>query len=163
MYDFYRSEGGWLQAIPVTVEQALLSPDPDEAQAYLAEALTLAKPEHIIRQVVDAGEALAPLLREAIAAGIEPEFAREALRIIEADERRRRIAKGEVPPASALLTSRELEVLRLMADGLSNPQISRRLVVSLDTAKTHVHHILDKLEADSRTQAVTRARELDLL
>jgi DNA-binding NarL/FixJ family response regulator len=58
------------------------------------------------------------------------------------------------------LTRRELEVLRLMADGLSNAEIARRLVVSTSTAKVHVHHILRKLDARSRLEAVLSAQHL---
>jgi LuxR family maltose regulon positive regulatory protein len=61
------------------------------------------------------------------------------------------------------LTSRELEVLQLLATGRSNRAIADELVVSLDTVKRHVTHILDKLEVANRTQAVIRARELGLL
>jgi LuxR family maltose regulon positive regulatory protein len=88
---------------------------------------------------------------------------RKILKIIESEEWQRQVKHGKVPLAAGLLTGRELEVLRLMADGLSNPQIARRLVISLDTAKTHVHHVLEKLEAASRVQAIARARDLDLL
>jgi LuxR family maltose regulon positive regulatory protein len=147
----------------VRLHQTLLSTDPDEALTFITEVLTIAKPEGNIRIFADFGPRIVPLLRRAIAAGIEPEFTREILRIIENEERQRQIRKGESPPAAGLLTKRELEVLSLMADGLSNPQIVQRLVVSLDTVKTHVHHVLEKLEATSRVQAIARARDLDLL
>ncbi len=61
------------------------------------------------------------------------------------------------------MSERELEILRLLADGLSNQEIARRLVISVGTAKSHVHHILGKLNSDSRMQAVAKARELGLL
>ena len=61
------------------------------------------------------------------------------------------------------LTDRELEVLRLLAAGMANQQIAQELVVALETAKKHVSHILGKLGAANRTQAVARARELGLL
>jgi LuxR family maltose regulon positive regulatory protein len=54
-------------------------------------------------------------------------------------------------------------VLGLLAAGKSNPEIAQELVITLDTVKRHVTHILDKLGAANRTQAVTRARELGLL
>jgi DNA-binding NarL/FixJ family response regulator len=56
-----------------------------------------------------------------------------------------------------LLTAREREILQLLADGLSNADVSERLVISQETVKSHVRHILTKLEADTRTQAVAIA------
>jgi ATP/maltotriose-dependent transcriptional regulator MalT len=61
------------------------------------------------------------------------------------------------------LSDRELQVLRLLAAGKSNQQIADELVVVVDTVKKHVSHILDKLEAANRTQAVARARAMGLL
>jgi DNA-binding NarL/FixJ family response regulator len=61
------------------------------------------------------------------------------------------------------LTERELEVLALVADGASNQDIARQLVVSLATVKTHINHIFGKLDAESRVQVVARARTLGLL
>jgi ATP/maltotriose-dependent transcriptional regulator MalT len=64
---------------------------------------------------------------------------------------------------AASASAREVEVLGLLAAGKSNPAIAEELVITLDTVKRHVTHILDKLGAANRTQAVTRARELGLL
>jgi two-component system, NarL family, response regulator YdfI len=64
---------------------------------------------------------------------------------------------------AARLTPRELEVLAAMADGASNKAIARRLEISFHTAKFHVAAILAKLDADSRTEAVTRAAQLGLV
>ena len=61
------------------------------------------------------------------------------------------------------LSERELEVLRLIASGASNRDIARKLFVSLATVKTHINNIYRKLEVRTRTQALARARELDLL
>ena len=60
------------------------------------------------------------------------------------------------------LTSRELEVLQMLAAGKSNQAIAGELVVTLNTVKKHVSHLLGKLGAANRTEAVTRARELGL-
>ncbi|MGG4345520.1 LuxR C-terminal-related transcriptional regulator [Paenibacillus lautus] len=76
------------------------------------------------------------------------------------------IVPGVVQPADSLvepLSRRELEVLRLIADGLSNRQISERLFVALSTVKGHNRTIFDKLQATRRTEAVARARELGIL
>lgn len=61
------------------------------------------------------------------------------------------------------LTEREMEILRLLMEGLSNRQIAQRLVIALGTVKTHVHNLCSKLGVSSRTQALARARELELL
>ena len=61
------------------------------------------------------------------------------------------------------LTERELDVLELMVEGLTNPQIAEKLVISKATAKAHVHSILQKLCAASRTQATVRAVQEGLL
>ena len=75
-----------------------------------------------------------------------------------ADDFLRPAPAGETP-----LTSRELEVLAAMADGASNKAIARRLGISFHTVKFHVAGILAKLDADSRTEAVTKAAQLGLV
>jgi LuxR family maltose regulon positive regulatory protein len=147
----------------VRLHQALLSSDPEEAVSFLGEVLVMAKPEGNIRILVDFWPPIVPLLRRAIAAGVEPDFATRILNIIESEERQRKIRKGKTFTTSSILSKREMEVLQLLVNGLTNQQIAERLVISLDTTKTHVHHILDKLDATSRVQAIARARDLDLL
>ena len=68
-----------------------------------------------------------------------------------------------LPGLAGPLTSRELEVLQMLAAGRSNQAIAGQLVVTLDTVKKHVSHVLGKLGAASRTEAVARARELSLI
>jgi len=63
----------------------------------------------------------------------------------------------------APLTTREREVLELIAGGLSNREIAARLFIATSTVKGYVHSLLRKLEADSRTKAISRAHELNLL
>lgn len=75
----------------------------------------------------------------------------------------RRLSRQAIPPKPDLLSERELEILRLIAAGRSNQEIAGELVVAVGTVKTHVHNLFQKLEAESRTQAVARARELALL
>ena len=72
-------------------------------------------------------------------------------------------APSAVPGLVEQLTSRELEVLGMLAAGKSNQAIANQLVVALDTVKKHVSHLLGKLGAANRTEAVTRARELGLI
>jgi DNA-binding NarL/FixJ family response regulator len=73
------------------------------------------------------------------------------------------VSDGSDAVAAVQLTPRELEVLAAMADGASNKAIARRLDISFHTAKFHVAAILAKLDADSRTEAVTRAAQLGLV
>jgi ATP/maltotriose-dependent transcriptional regulator MalT len=61
------------------------------------------------------------------------------------------------------LTERELEVLHLIAAGLSNDEIAQQLIVGMSTVKTHINHLYSKLGVTSRTQAIVRATELTLL
>ncbi len=70
---------------------------------------------------------------------------------------------ASTPAASTPLTAREQDVLALLADGLSNREIAEKLVFSLGTVKWYVNQIYSKLDVGSRTQAVVRARELNLL
>ena len=66
-------------------------------------------------------------------------------------------------PAPEALSPRELEVIKLIVDGMSNQEISDRLVVSLATTKTHVRNILNKLAVDDRTQAAVHAMRRGLV
>ena len=70
---------------------------------------------------------------------------------------------ARLQPLVEPLSDRELEVLRLVAAGLSNRQIAERLVITVGTVKSHIHNMCGKLAVRSRTQAVARARELDLI
>jgi DNA-binding NarL/FixJ family response regulator len=73
------------------------------------------------------------------------------------------VTQREATEAPARLTRREREVLQLLAQGKTNPEIATALVISLGTVKIHVEHILAKLGAADRTQAAVRASELGLL
>ena len=67
------------------------------------------------------------------------------------------------PESPEALTDRETEVLRLLADGLSNAEIAQRLYLSPNTLKAHTQNIYSKLDVHSRVQLVNKARELGLI
>ncbi|MDR0341555.1 MAG: LuxR C-terminal-related transcriptional regulator [Nocardiopsaceae bacterium] len=148
--------------------------DEDGAVDALAEALTLACPQGFVRVFADEGPPLAALLGRLITA---QRSGRAAGRVSFECLARLQRAFGAAPaapghragtpaPARGIiepLTGRELEVLELLAAGMPNQVIARELVVSLDTVKKHVSHILGKLGAASRTEAVVRARQLAII
>ncbi len=88
---------------------------------------------------------------------------RVAARLIQELHAERNQPERETPPAFADLTQRELEVLRLIAEGLSNAEIARRLVISERTVKSHVSNILSKLHLADRTQAAVFAWKQGLM
>lgn len=142
--------------------------DTDNAVQVLGEALALAEPGGFIRIFVDEGPPLAQLLREAIARGTKPDYAGKVLAAFEAEGQKTngrshlshtRTAQSLVEP----LSQRELEVLGLIAQGLSNREISERLFLAVNTVKGHNRVIFGKLMVQRRTEAVARARELGLL
>ena len=140
----------------------------------LAGALTLGCPQGYIRVFTDEGPPMAALLGRLIAAQraghaaaavplgclarLQRAFAPE-----QAAPARGRGSAAGLPGLVEPLTARELEVLGMLAAGRSNQVIAAGLVVTLDTVKKHVSHVLGKLGAANRTEAVVRARELGLI
>jgi LuxR family maltose regulon positive regulatory protein len=136
-----------------------------QAMQLIREALTLAEPGGFIRLFIDEGPAMARLLSEASAQGIMPDYIGKLLAVFEIEEQKSE-EKSSLPSAQPLvdpLSQRELQVLRLIAQGLSNHEIGDRLFLALDTVKGHNRRIYDKLQVQRRTEAVARARELGLL
>jgi LuxR family maltose regulon positive regulatory protein len=149
--------------IKALVCQALTAASPVDEIRFLTEALTLGQPEGFIRTFVDEGKLLKPLLRKALAQGITPEYTAKLLNIIEAKARQRHARSGTTPSQTpGLLSERELEILSLINNGLSNQQISERLFISLGTVKRHVHNSFGKLNTKTRTQTIAQAKQLGL-
>jgi LuxR family maltose regulon positive regulatory protein len=159
--------------------------DTNQAIAVLARTLSTAEPSGFVRLFIDEGQPMLTLLRQAISHGIATGYVAKLLAAFE-DETKDdgRKAKGrklpDAPPSSFVfrhssldvsevagliepLSERELEVLGLIAAGLSNREIADQLVVAISTVKTHINNIYRKLDVSKRTQAVARGRELGLL
>ena len=131
-------------------------------------ALRPAEPEGYVRIFVDEGMPMARLLSAAAAQGIMPDYIGRLLAAFAAEEQKSedRVSLPPAPSAQSLsepLSQRELEVLLLIAQGLSNREISVRLFLALDTVKGHNRKIFGKLHVQRRTEAIARARELGLL
>ena len=142
----------------------------DEAGAVtaLAGTLLLACPQGYVRVFADEGPPMAALLGRLIAAQRAGQAAAEVplgyLARLQRAFDTGRLTRNPVPAGIVdPLTSRELEVLEMLAAGRSNQAIAGELVVTLDTVKKHVGHVLAKLGAANRTEAVARARELSLI
>ncbi len=110
-----------------------------------------------VRRTLNGESALNQELAVQLISGFAREPAEPAGRVDKMDDR-----AGVAPPAVAL-TPREVEVLRLLARGKSNPQIAQELVIARPTAKTHVERIIRKLGVSDRTQAAIRAIELGIV
>ena len=161
--------------------QALRAPalaaagDENAAVDTLAQALMLGCPQGYVRVFADEGPPMAALLGRLVAAqkadhavarGVPLGCLAGVLRAFgepPAAAGARRDAAAAVPGLVEQLTPREREILALLAAGAPNPRIAEDLVVSLDTVKKHVSHLLGKLGAANRTEAVTRARQLGLI
>jgi LuxR family transcriptional regulator, maltose regulon positive regulatory protein len=138
----------------------------DQAVKVLCDALALAEPGGFIRLFVDEGRPMAHLLSQAEALGMVPDYLGKLLAVFEAEEQNSEATSYLPTPDQPLiepLSRREVEVLQLIAQGLSNQEISERLVLALETVKGHNKKIFGKLQVQRRTEAVARARELGLL
>ncbi|MFP3855015.1 MAG: LuxR C-terminal-related transcriptional regulator, partial [Anaerolineales bacterium] len=130
-----------------------------KAMTSLEKALRLARVHGHMRSFIDLGPSMARLLQEAEARDVAPEQVQGLLEIFEAEM----ALSPARPPLTEPLTDRELEVLELMAAGLTNKEIGEQLVISPGTVKKHAANIYGKLEVGGRTEAAARARQLSLL
>jgi LuxR family maltose regulon positive regulatory protein len=115
---------------------------------------------------VDEGPPMARLLYEAVTRGIAPGYARRLLAAFPMPEPEQDGPPNTQAPGSGLiepLSERELQVLQLITEGLTNPEIAARLFLTLNTVKVHTRNIYGKLDAHNRTQAVAQARALGIL
>ncbi len=140
--------------------------DLDHALASIKRALDLAEPEGYVRTFVDTGDPMALLLQETAHEGHPYALHLLSSAFVHLEDGQAAGAAQRTAAASPLpepLTDREREVLLVLAEGLSNAEIARRLVISLPTVKSHTRNIYGKLGVHSRRDAVTRARQLGIL
>jgi len=148
----------------------------DEALARLEQALELAEPEGYVRVFTDEGSQMAQLLGSLLSArttrsGWNAPYSRayikQLLNVIGAQLPAAGVSTGQqaadVAGLVEQLSERELEVLGLLGQGLSNQQIANQLFISVGTVKRHTHNIYGKLIVDNRTQALLKGRELGLI
>ena len=128
----------------------------EEAVRTLARTLLLAEPEGFVRIFILEGQPMAALLRTTGTQGHSPDYVKRLL-----------AAFGEnLTPQETIidpLSERELEVLQMIAEGLTNVEIASKMIIAQSTVKTHINRIYRKLDVDTRTQAVVRARQLKIL
>jgi LuxR family maltose regulon positive regulatory protein len=137
--------------------------DEKRALASLQHALELGAPENRIASFVREGEAMEMLLRLAQAKGITPGFVESLLAAFVTRNKPEPVPDRIPQILPEALSERELQVLRLLAQGYGNKQIASILTVSSQTIHQHLKHIYDKLDVHSRTEAIVRARQLALI
>jgi LuxR family maltose regulon positive regulatory protein len=140
--------------------------DVDNAIERLNGALALAEPAGFFRIFLDEGPAMASLLYEASTRGGSSAYIRRLLAdfpVTEMASTKDDVHDASHPVLVERLSDRELEVLRLAAEGISNEQIGEKLFISMHTVKVHARNIYAKLDAHNRTEAVARARYFGIL
>ncbi len=161
-------QAGWIhEVIKILIlnSLALQALDrPDEALDDMSRALNLAEPGGYVRMFIDEGVRIRKLLMGAPSHGAMPAYSTRLLR--ELDNHRLPISSSAERGTSTLaepLTRRELQVLRLMAAGLTSREISEELYIAISTTRTHIKNIYGKLDVHSRYKAVDRAKEYGLI
>jgi len=163
-------EKGWederLKILVVKATAYQIQGEKDKAIETISTALSLAEPGGFIRLFLDEGMPMAQLLSDAAAGGIMPDTIKKLLAAFESEKKKENSSGSSLstyPSELAPLSQRELDVLRLIAQGLSNREISQKLFLALDTVKGHNRAIFEKLQVQNRTEAVARARQLGIL
>ncbi len=134
--------------------------NPVRALDAMDRALTLGSPGGYMRVFVNEGEAIVSLLRQLVTRGVLGGY---VTRVLAATEGAVALATKAREDKINFLSKREIEVLRLVADGLSNRDVGQYLFISESTVKRHLSTIYEKLAVKSRTQAIDHARRADLL
>ena len=134
------------------------------AMAAIEKAISLAELEGFQRIFLDEGEPMSRLLYLAIDHQISPAYSGKLIdKLVENRPSTSNLQKNTNDNLIEALSDREMDVLRLISEGMSNNEIAARLYITLSTVKGHTTNIYGKLNAKNRTQAVARARILGLL
>ncbi len=134
-----------------------------QALASFNRALTLASPEGYVRAFIKMGPGLVPLLHQARTAGIMPDYVDMLLSVCGRGIKDQKVKGESISSLIEPLTERELDVLKLLAQGRTDKKIAESLVISRETVHKHLKNIYGKLDVHSRTEAIARARQLNLL
>jgi LuxR family transcriptional regulator, maltose regulon positive regulatory protein len=132
---------------------------PRAALALLREVMEACAASNTPGVILQEGSLVIPILRYAVVQDVHATYARHLLEELEGPAQRR----PATPRGAGPISPREIEVVRLIAEGASNVAIAERLGVSVPTIKSHIAHVMDKVDASSRTQVVARARQLGIL
>ncbi|MFW6098032.1 MAG: response regulator [Chloroflexota bacterium] len=160
LMDIAMPDGGGLQATAVILREmtgtAVVMLTASDEDAHLQEAVHLGAAGYLLKSL-DSDELFD--LIAGVAHGEAAITRTMAARLLKG------LAAGQDAPTHAedLLTEREVEVLRLVAQGVSNPDIAQELYITVNTVKTHLRNILDKLQVENRTQAATYAVQKGLI
>ena len=166
LLEVFAEVGDKIRTIQFNVLQAIILNkigQTNDALIAMEKALSLASAEGYVRSILDEGEAVGELLRMAITKGIEAEYASNLLSSLEGEINYVRLDRQTKVLMVESLSQRELEVLRLLVTNLTTPEIAEELCISISTARSHIKNIYGKLDAHSRHEAVTKARELGIL
>jgi LuxR family maltose regulon positive regulatory protein len=156
------------QMIKVNIQKAVVfhaQKKPDQALSIMENALAMGKNEGYVRIFIDHGRPMEEILKKAIRSGMEVAYANELLSNLQADSQMKGIQPRHQESEEHIerLTERETEVLRFLSTDLPIPEIANELIITIGTLRTHIKRIYSKLNAHSRFEAVSRAKELDLL
>jgi len=140
--------------------------DGARAMSALEQALSLAEAGGFVRLFVDEGPPMARLLYQALSREISPDYVRRLLGAFPiAEPEQTAPSKTQTPQSEWVepLSEREIEILQLIAEGLTNQEIATKLYLSLNTVKVHTRNIYSKLSVHHRTAAVAKARACGIL
>ena len=155
-----------LEARILQAKALLIGEDIETALERLEQALNLGKEAGYVQIFVDEGPPMARLLYEALSIEISPEYVQKLLAAFpDVEPDKGLMGKPIVTDSEWIepLSERELEVLQLIAKGLSRHEIASQLILSFNTVKTHARNIYSKLGVNNQMQAVGKARGLGLL